>query len=99
MSKPPGRPKSDDPKLSLPIRVRRSILAGFVDTNAARSAIEALVEARYSPGLDSRDQVEIVSIPVPAGAGARFQAIVSSDGPMRMPRAPIGSRLKKPKGK
>jgi hypothetical protein len=48
-----GRPKSDDPKVALTIRVRSSVLKGFADTNAARAEIEAVVEARYAPGLRS----------------------------------------------
>jgi hypothetical protein len=49
MTRVPGRPKSEDPKRSLPIRVRSSILAGFSDTGAARAAVEALVEEHFGP--------------------------------------------------
>lgn len=92
MSKPPGRPKSDDAKLPLTIRVRSSVMATFADVKAAREAIEALVEAHHGPGLRSELAKAMASARV--GSAKAAPAALSEIAKPAQAARQIKSRLK-----
>lgn len=99
-----ARPKSEDPKRALTLRLRASVLALFADDKAARGALEALAEERYGFGLKL-----VPSVPHLWPSGAVIEPDHREDPGPKLTlgsrvtfgarQAGYGERLKKPKGK
>jgi hypothetical protein len=68
---PMARPKSEDPKRALTIRLRSSVLAALGGEAAARAALEAMAEKVAAPKPAPAPVAPRVSVAVQVGPAAR----------------------------